>query len=51
MKSHKDLTVYQEALNYVELIYKLTADFPENEKFGLVSQLRRASVFGSFKHS
>nr|WP_294777850.1 four helix bundle protein [uncultured Flavobacterium sp.] len=44
MKSHKDLTVYQEALNYVELIYKLTADFPENEKFGLVSQLRRASV-------
>src|SRR5690606_183253 len=44
MKSHKDLIVYQEALNYVELIYKVTSVFPESEKFGLTNQLRRASV-------
>lgn len=44
MKSHKDLIVYQESLNYVELIYKATTVFPESEKFGLISQLRRAAV-------
>jgi len=26
------------------LIYKITGEFPENEKFGLTSQLRRASI-------
>ena len=43
MKSHKDLTAWQKAMDFVELIYKITGEFPENEKFGLTSQLRRAA--------
>ncbi|HLS31663.1 MAG TPA: four helix bundle protein [Flavobacteriaceae bacterium] len=44
MKSHKDLIVYQKSLDLVVSIYKTTANFPSAEKFGLISQLRRAAV-------
>lgn len=44
MKSHKDLIVYQKSLDFVVLIYDCTANFPTAEKYGLVSQLRRAAV-------
>ena len=44
MKSHNDLKVYQEAMNLVIEIYKITNNFPESEKFGLTSQLRRSAV-------
>ena len=30
-------------MDFVELIYKITGEFPESEKFGLISQLRRAA--------
>lgn len=40
----KDLEAYQLSLDVVEQVYKLTATFPDSEKFGLTSQLRRASV-------
>ena len=42
--THKDLDVWKEAITLVTAIYKLTADFPDTEKFGLVSQMRRAAV-------
>jgi four helix bundle protein len=42
--SFEKLDVWQKAREYVTLIYKLTGSFPENEKFGLISQLRRASI-------
>ena len=35
--SFKDLLVYQKSLDLVVEIYKVTKDFPDNEKFGLVS--------------
>lgn len=38
------LDVYQEAHSFVILIYKLTKVFPKHEAFGLISQIRRASV-------
>ena len=38
------LIVWQKALEFVELIYKLSAEFPKNETFGLTSQIRRAAV-------
>jgi four helix bundle protein len=44
MKSYKDLIVWQKAMDLVVLIYELTSLFPTEEKFGLTSQLRRASV-------
>ncbi|MCJ7458569.1 MAG: four helix bundle protein [candidate division Zixibacteria bacterium] len=40
----EDLEVWKKAHKLVLGIYKLTRDFPKEEKFGLVSQMRRAAV-------
>jgi four helix bundle protein len=42
--SHKKLDVWKDSIKLVAKIYELTEDFPSEEKFGLVSQMRRASV-------
>ena len=42
--SFEKLEVWKESIKLVKSIYDLTKDFPESEKFGLVTQLRRASV-------
>ena len=42
--SHKKLEVYQQALLFTKLVYKITERFPKAEQFGLSSQLRRATV-------
>jgi four helix bundle protein len=42
--SYRDLNVWQNGLNLVEDVYKITANFPKEEKYGLTSQLRRCSV-------
>jgi four helix bundle protein len=42
--SYKDLNVWQKGIELAKLIYTLTARFPIEEKFGLVSQMRRAAV-------
>jgi four helix bundle protein len=39
-----DLTVWQRAIDLTVCIYRLTRKFPKEETYGLVSQLRRASV-------
>jgi len=38
------LDVWQKAVEYADLIYKLTKNFPPEERFGLTSQLRRSVV-------
>ncbi len=43
-KPHKKLEVWQQALKVAQEVYNLTSTFPANEKFGLVSQMRRAAV-------
>jgi len=40
----QDLTVWQRAIELTVCIYRLTQDFPKQETYGLVSQLRRASI-------
>ena len=44
VKSHKDLKVWQEAMNLVVVIYEISENFPSKEIYGLTSQLRRASI-------
>ncbi len=44
MKTHKDLDVWKQSIALAEAIYILTAKYPKEETFGLVSQLRRAVV-------
>ena len=44
IKSFRDLVIWQEGIELVKLIYKATESFPEKEKFGLISQIRRAAV-------
>jgi four helix bundle protein len=41
---HKNLKAWQLARELVSDIYRFTAAFPDSEKFGLVSQMRRAAV-------
>lgn len=44
MKSYTDLDIWQLSRGLVKTIYKLTATFPIDEKYGLSSQMRRAAV-------
>ncbi len=39
----KELTVYQKAIHFVTQVYQQTQDFPDHEKFGIISQIRRAA--------
>ncbi len=43
-KPHKKLIVWQKAVALALLIYEHTKCFPDHEKYGLVSQMRRAAV-------
>jgi four helix bundle protein len=43
-RTFEDLIVWQKGHALVLEIYKVTADFPKEEIFGLTSQLRRAAV-------
>jgi len=42
--SYRELKVWQNSIDLAEKIYRLTSSFPASEIYGLVSQLRRASV-------
>jgi len=44
MLSHKELFVWQKSMDLVIKIYNLTKTFPEEERYGLSSQMRRAVV-------
>ena len=43
-RCYRDLLVWQKAISLVEAVYRLTANFPKAEEFGLKAQLRRAAV-------
>ncbi len=44
MHNFRELKIWQRSIDLAEAIYKITADFPNEEKFGLISQLRRCVV-------
>lgn len=43
MRDFRKYTVWELGHKVTKEIYKLTATFPDSEKFGLISQMRRAS--------
>ena len=43
-RPHERLDVWNNSVEFVTNVYKLTRGFPDSEKYGLTSQLRRASV-------
>ena len=44
MFNFEKLDVWQEAIHFADLIYEATAKFPDQERFGLTNQMRRAAV-------
>lgn len=44
MNSHKDLKVWQEAVQLSVVCHYVTSRFPREEQFGLVSQMLRAAI-------
>ena len=42
--SYRDLIVWQRAIQMTLAIYRLTGEFPIEERYGLTSQIRRAGV-------
>lgn len=44
VKTFEDMIVWKKAHHLVLRIYKITGGYPADERFGLVSQMRRASV-------
>ena len=44
IKSHRDLIVWQKAVQLVVYLYEVTRTFPKEETYGLTSQIRRAAT-------
>ena len=44
VRTHKDLEVWQKSIAFVTTIYKATGSFPNQEIYGLTSQIRRSAV-------
>lgn len=42
--TYKDLIVWQKGIKLVAEVYKLTSNFPKEEIYGLISQMRRSAV-------
>ena len=44
VKHYQELIAWQQAMDLVEEVYKVSRSFPREEIYGLTSQLRRAAV-------
>jgi len=44
MKTHKDLDVWKYSIDLVVEVYQLLKKFPDDEKFGIISQMKRCAV-------
>ena len=43
-RGYQDLQVWQKAMDLVDVVYQLSKAFPQDERFGLTSQLRRSAL-------
>ena len=44
VRSYRDLQVWRLSMDLTESIYEATSHWPADERFGLISQIRRAAV-------
>jgi len=44
LKNYKELSIWQKSYQLCLEIYRITKEFPKEERYGLTSQIRRASV-------
>jgi|CXWL01.1.fsa_nt_gi four helix bundle protein len=44
MRPHEQLDVWKKSVDFTVEVYKVTESFPKDERFGLISQIRRAAV-------
>jgi four helix bundle protein len=44
MFNFEKLDVWQKAIQFADLVYELTGNFPDDERFGLTNQIRRAAL-------
>jgi len=44
MKTHKDLIAWKKSIEFVTKIYTVTKEFPKEEIYGIVNQIRRAAI-------
>ena len=44
MRDFRKYTIWQDGIKFVKNIYKFSESLPKEEKFGLISQIKRASV-------
>lgn len=44
MKNYKELIIWQKGIQLVKSVYVLSKSFPGEEKFGMISQMTRATV-------
>ena len=44
LNSYQDLEVWKKSIDLAEMIYRVSAQFPPEERFGLTSQIRRAAI-------
>ncbi len=44
MRNFRNWDIWKESIEFVTHIYSLAADFPDTEKYGIISQIQRAAV-------
>ena len=44
LKSYQDLEVWKKSMELAEMVYRVSGQFPPEERFGITSQVRRAAV-------